>query len=134
MSVCLGSMWQGAKMANGRGWSAVYGALAAGQCVIGTAAQIANEVHHFNIPSEDAREAIQDFGVQGRVNILVDGGVIAGKRFGEVSGALSVDEGLRRLLAGSGLEFVFRDNRAVNIVAATTVRQSAETPSTLFEP
>jgi iron complex outermembrane recepter protein len=79
---------------------------------------VAGEIHHFNIAKVNAASAIHEFGVQSGVQILAAGEEINGKRFNNVSGDLSVDEGLRLLLAGSGLTHRYVGDRAVALVAA----------------
>jgi iron complex outermembrane receptor protein len=82
------------------------------------ASALAAEKHDFNVDTESPAAAIHEFGEQSGVQILAAGDKIDGKHFNTVSGEHSVDEGLRILLAGSGLTHRYVGNRAVALVAA----------------
>src|SRR5690242_17846489 len=79
---------------------------------------LAAEKHQFNVSTESAAAAIHEFGEQSGVQILAAGDKIDGKHFNTVEGEHSVDEGLRILLAGSGLTHRYVGTRAVALVAA----------------
>src|SRR5689334_3120876 len=64
----------------------------------------AQESHRFSIRITDAARAIQEFGVQAGLQILVSGEQLEGKKLNEVNGTLSSDAGLKMLLAGTGLK------------------------------
>src|SRR5688572_1555731 len=76
----------------------------------------AQESHQFAIQITDAARAIQEFGVQAKLQILVSGEQLEGKRLNEVNGTLSSDAGLKMLLAGTGLRHEFLNDRTVVIV------------------
>jgi hypothetical protein len=81
-----------------------------------------NEVHQFNVTAEEAVIAIRQFAAQANVHILADGDSLKGKRLKPVAGKLSLDEGLRRLLAGSGLTYRFVGERAIALVTEGKLR------------
>jgi outer membrane receptor protein involved in Fe transport len=78
----------------------------------------AAEKHEFNVSTDSAAVAIHEFGEQSGVQILAAGDKLDGKHLNTVSGVHSVDEGLRILLAGSGLTHRYVGDRAVALVAA----------------
>jgi iron complex outermembrane receptor protein len=97
-------------------WPTVYGVLAMALCMTAEAAPpIATEIHSFSIPSEDPVAAMLDFYHQSGVLLSADGDAVKGKRFAAVSGQISVDEALHRLVDGTGLTYVYINNTAVSI-------------------
>jgi outer membrane receptor protein involved in Fe transport len=113
-------------------WKTVRGLLAAAACISAAAAlaaePVANEVHSWNIPAEDAPAALQDFGVQSGVAISAEQKDLEGKRLNAVTGSLTVDSALRQLVAGTGLKYVYdASGRAVTLTAATPA--SVEKPA-----
>jgi outer membrane receptor protein involved in Fe transport len=57
----------------------------------------------FNIPAQPASQAVAAFARQADVQVLLSGEAAAGRTTNALRGAYSVDEGLRRLLARTGL-------------------------------
>jgi iron complex outermembrane receptor protein len=76
----------------------------------------ATEVHQFDIPAEDASAAIRDFGAQAHVQILVAGENVKDRGLHPVSGAYSTEDGLNRLLAGSGLTHEYVGDHAIALM------------------
>ncbi|MDB6012242.1 MAG: TonB-dependent receptor [Gammaproteobacteria bacterium] len=114
-------------------WKTVHGLLAAAACITAevalAAAPVANEVHSWNIPAEDAPAALRDFGVQSGVAISAEQKDLEGKRLNAVTGSLTVDSALQQLVAGTGLKYVYdASGRAVTLTAATpaSVEKSAQ--------
>ena len=104
-------------------WKTVRGLLLAAACITAEAAlaaePIANEVHSWNIPAEDAPAALRDFGVQSGVAISAEQKDLEGKRLNAVTGSLTVDSALRQLVAGTGLKYVYdASGRAVTLSPA----------------
>jgi iron complex outermembrane receptor protein len=85
----------------------------------GTIPAFATETHQFNVPAEDAPTAIRDFATQAHVQILVAGENVKEKHFQRVSGELSTEQGLRMLLADSGLTPQYVGDRSVALVKAS---------------
>src|SRR3569833_3191948 len=82
------------------------------------ATPVANEVHSWNIPAEDAPAAVRDFGGQSGVVISAAQKDLEGKRLNAVMGSLTVDNALRQLVAGTGLKYVYDSSgRAVTVTA-----------------
>jgi len=105
-------------------WKTVRGLLLAAACLTAEAAlaaePVANEVHSWNIPAEDAPAALRDFGVQSGVAISAEQKDLEGKRLNAVTGALTVDRALQQLVAGTGLKYIYDSSgRAVTLIAAT---------------
>jgi len=104
-------------------WKTIHGVLAAAACITAAAEPVANEVHSWNIPAEDASAALRDFGVQSGVAISAEQKDLPGKRLNAVTGSLTVDSALRQLVAGTGLKYVYdASGRAVTLTAATPAR------------
>lgn len=76
----------------------------------------AQEVHDFQITATDAKRAVHDFGAQAGLQILAAGDNLSGKRFNPISGQLSTEEGLRLMLAGTGLTHRYVGERAIALV------------------
>jgi outer membrane receptor protein involved in Fe transport len=117
--------------------SVVHGLLAAGACIVAGGAladsPVANEVHSWNIPAEDGAAAVRDFGIQSGVSISAVQADLEGKRLNAVSGSMSVDDALRKLVAGTGLKYVYdASGRAVTLSAAAPA--SATKPTTATGP
>jgi iron complex outermembrane receptor protein len=77
---------------------------------------VAHETHRFDVSPQDAAQAIQSFGRQSGIQIIADKQRLEGKRLNVVKGEHSVDEGLRLLLAGSGLSYQYVGGRTVALV------------------
>src|SRR3546814_6002076 len=75
----------------------------------------------FNVPAQNAARAIPEFARQAGIQIVASGVATRGKTTNAVQGSMSVREGLRILLAGTGL--VARGDPAsaavITIVAAS---------------
>ena len=101
-----------------KGWSCVIcSSLIAALAVAGPLPAFASETHQFNVPVEDATAAIRDFAAQAHVQILVAGENVKEKHLHPVSGELSTDQGLRVLLADSGLSPRYVGDRSIALVA-----------------
>lgn len=105
-------------------WKTVHGLLVAAACITAATAlaatPVANEVHSWNIPAEDAPAALRDFGVQSGVAISAEQKDLDGKRLNAVTGSLTVDSALRQLVEGTGLKYVYdASGRAVTLTPAT---------------
>jgi outer membrane receptor protein involved in Fe transport len=114
-------------------WKTVHGFLAVAACMTAeaafAAAPVANEVHSWNIPAEDAPAALRDFGVQSGIAISAEQKDLEGKRLNAVMGSLTVDSALRRLVAGTGLKYVYdASGRAVTLTVVTPA--GTEKPTT----
>jgi outer membrane receptor protein involved in Fe transport len=62
-------------------------------------------VYHFDIPAEALGKALTDVGKQGQREILFSSDLTRGKRAAALSGDLTIDQALNRLLAGAGLSY-----------------------------
>ncbi len=86
----------------------------------------ATEVHQFDIPVEEASAAIRDFGTQAHLQILVAGENVKDKRFQAVSGVFSTEDGLNKLLAGSGLNHNYVGDHSVALLLASNSSPSVQ--------
>jgi outer membrane receptor protein involved in Fe transport len=64
-------------------------------------AQLAS--YTFNIPSQDLASALKAFGRVSRQQIVFDGAMVRGKASSALVGQFTVDQGLKTLLAGTGM-------------------------------
>jgi hypothetical protein len=85
------------------------------------------EVHHFDVPAEDAARAIRDFGAQSHVQILVAGEHVKEKRLHAVAGDFSTDRALQIMLSDSGLAAQYVGDRAVALVPLSRAESAALT-------
>src|SRR5581483_767421 len=97
-------------------------ALAAG----GNLPAFATEMHRFDIPIEDATEAIRDFAAQANVPILVDGENVKGKHLQPLLGEYSTDTGLKLLLTDSGLKPQYVGDHSIALVPVSHSRLSVQ--------
>lgn len=91
------------------------------------------QVKVFDIAEQPASSGIAAFARQADVQILVSAGDARGRRTGAVRGEMTVDEGLRRLVAGSGLIITSSDGRTFTLGVAPQVQSLASEPSTALE-
>jgi iron complex outermembrane receptor protein len=90
--------------------------LVAALAVAGPIPAFAAETHQFDVPDEEAPAAIRDFASQARVQILVAGENVKEKHLHAVTGKLSTDQGLKILLADSGLSPQYVGDRSIALV------------------
>ena len=100
--------------------------LIAALAAAGTIPAFATETHQFDVPAEDAPTAIRDFASQAHVQILVAGENVREKHLHPVSGELSTEQGLRILLADSGLSPQYVGDRSIALVRASDVTATPE--------
>src|SRR6185312_10110321 len=79
----------------------------------------ASELHRFDIPEQMAPEAIDAFASQANVQILVAGEKVKDKPLAALSGEYTIQEGLSRLLADSGLAVRYVGERSIALVATS---------------
>src|SRR3546814_7214104 len=97
------------------------GASAAAIVAMAMASPAMAQERSFNVPAQNAARAIPEFARQAGIQIVASGVATRGKTTNAVQGSMSVREGLRILLAGTGL--VARGDPAsaavITIVAAS---------------
>ncbi|MBY8823357.1 TonB-dependent receptor [Sphingomonas colocasiae] len=103
--------------------------LMAGAAVIAAVAVSAPAVaqtRNFDVPEQPASRGIPAFAKQAGVQILASGSLVAGKRTKQVRGRYPVEEGLRRLLDGTGLVASFNGSgQIITIQPAPAAKASA---------
>lgn len=72
-----------------------------------------NAEHDFNIPAQPLTSALAAFGQQSGLQVTVNGALVRGMSAPPVRGAMPATEGLRQLLAGSGLTYVISGSTIV---------------------
>lgn len=97
-------------------------ALAAGLVAVPAAAQ---GVRSVDIPAQPVSSALIAFSRQTGVAVVAPASATAGKRSAAVSGALSSEAALGRLLAGTGLNFRFTSATSVTVSAPAAVAGGA---------
>jgi iron complex outermembrane receptor protein len=88
---------------------------------------------NFNLPAQEAVTGIPAFARQAGVQILVSETAAHGKRTAAVQGAMSVDAGLGRLLAGTGLEVASNDGRTITLRSAAGPNGQGEASTQVTE-
>jgi len=79
----------------------------------------AQEVHAFNVSTEDSASAIRAFGMQSGIQILASADDLKGKKLNPVSGSIPTEQALNNLLAGTGLDHRYVGDHAVALVSST---------------
>lgn len=72
----------------------------------------------FDIPAQPLAQALTAFGRRSGLQVAFDPAVVAGKTSKAVTGAMTPEQALRQLLAGSGLAYQFTSPRAVTVSGA----------------
>lgn len=90
--------------------------LAAGLATASATPAFASEQHRFDVPATEARAAIREFAAQAKVQVMVDGDNVARAKLNPVSGDFSTEEGLKILLAQSGLRVRYIGDRSIALV------------------
>lgn len=98
--------------------AAVAGAPAPGQAQTKTSRQVAAT---FDIPAQDLGAALTLFSDRAGLRLLLPSSVVGGKKSTAVSGRLTREQALGRLLAGTGLTYRFPDADTVTIVDPSAV-------------
>lgn len=80
-------------------------------------AQEASRVRNFSIPAQNIAAALVRYSSFTGINVVYDGSLPASTRSKTVSGRLSDQQALERLLSGSGLTYRFGANDTVTIIA-----------------
>jgi iron complex outermembrane receptor protein len=98
-------------------------------------AQTAQAVSRYDIPAGPLDQALNRFAAQAGVLLAIDARLTAGKNSPGLAGAVTVEEGFRRLLDGSGLESVKGDKgyalRKASAVPPAAPKEAAETAALL---
>ncbi len=79
------------------------------------AAQSRPRAYSFDLPAEALGDALRAFGQMTQQQIIFSEDVVRGKRSPRLVGSYTVDEALRRLLAGSGLRMRRTSNGVIYI-------------------
>ena len=94
--------------------SAAAGALLALSSPTVVAAQSA--IYSFDIPAQDVSSALIAYGRASRQQLVFDGTTVRNRKSANLVGEYAADEGLYRLLEGTGLRAEFAGDGAVRIV------------------
>lgn len=91
-------------------------AIAAGLASPAVAAQ--SDVRAFNVPHQSAATGLVRFAQQAGIQILAPSEATRGETVAAVEGQMSIEDGLRRLIGGTGLRLVSFDGRTAVFAAA----------------
>jgi len=79
----------------------------------------AQEVHEFDISTQDSASAIRAFGLQSGLQILASAEDLRGKKLNPVRGQVATEAALNDMLAGTGLGHRYIGERTVALVTAS---------------
>jgi hypothetical protein len=71
------------------------------------------ELHAFEVDWHDPSTALRAFGAQAHIQVLASADDLKGKEFNAVNGEVSTEDGLNKLLAGTGLDHRYVSERTV---------------------
>ena len=113
--------WQRSALSAALACTLLVGAIPA-HAAPGTAAASAQHKLQLNIPAQPLRQALLVFSQQSGQNVLLDGNVDASLRSTSVVGSYSAEEGLGRLLQGSGYNFARTDAATLYLVPSDSAQ------------
>jgi iron complex outermembrane receptor protein len=93
----------------------------------GVSPGFATEVHRFNVPAGTPEAAIRAFASQARVQILVSGRNLDEKVLRPVLGEYSTEQGLKILIADSGLVARYIGERSIALAPGESAQEEEET-------
>jgi iron complex outermembrane receptor protein len=92
----------------------------------------ATGTYRFSIPAEPLGDALSDLAQQTGLQVMISSKLVEGIRSRELNGTFSADEALQQLLANTGLQFMFVNQRtvAINTAAGAAPNSSQRSGST----
>ena len=78
--------------------------------LISSAHVVADSTLHFNIPRQNADEALLQFGTQADISVVYDHNLIKNLRTNQLHGEFTLEQGIRILLKDSGLKAEFKSS------------------------
>src|SRR5258707_10281026 len=101
-----------------------------GGMAIATTATASAEPRSINIPSEEAAKSIPEFARQENIQIVAPVSQLHGIKTQALSGSMELEEALKALLVGTGLEVASNDGATIVLRRATTAAPVIETDVT----
>jgi iron complex outermembrane receptor protein len=100
--------------------------------MVGVPAFADNAVRHFDIQAQPATSALTEFARQADITLVFSSTLVEGHQTLNVRGDFTVQDALRKLLAGSGLTFtqVSETSIAINLESKTDAPQPAPVKAT----
>jgi iron complex outermembrane receptor protein len=95
---------------------------------IAMASPVLAQATTFNVPSQNVASAVRQFARQAKVQIVVSGHVAEGRRTQAITGAMTVDQALERMLANTGLA-VRTTGAGTYVIVANQGAASQEVPA-----
>src|SRR5688572_20744810 len=68
---------------------------------------------HFDLPEQTLEESLRSIGKSADINILIDRSLVVGRKAAALSGELSAEQAITRLLQGTGLTHRFVNENTV---------------------
>jgi len=89
------------------------------------AAARAQAISAFNLPSQPLAESLKAIGSQTNTNVLVAPELVDGRQAPALKATLNVDEALSRILAGTGINHKFLNEKTIVLASAASPKSSA---------
>lgn len=81
--------------------------------------------YNFDIPAQDLGSALRAFGQASRQQVVFDSELVRGRTSSALVGSFSADDGIRRLLEGTGL-VANRGRSGVLVISTTRLRTHSQ--------
>jgi iron complex outermembrane receptor protein len=94
------------------------------------AASAQDNARKYQIAEQSLGQALREFALTSNLDLLFSPDLVAGRKSAKLDGKFTVDEGLRTLLRGSGLEFSVSGSRVVISEANSAPARQAIAPTT----
>lgn len=91
--------------------------------LFGSSTAAAQELRSFSVQDQDAANALRTLGAQAGIQVLASTADLSGIKLNDVTGTMTTQQALRRLLAGTGLEFRYVSDTAVAVVPSAPARR-----------
>src|SRR5437016_11195675 len=89
------------------------------------AAARAQAISAFNLPAQPLAESLKAIGSQTNTNVLVAPELVDGRQAPALKANLTVDEALSRILAGTGINHKFLNEKTIVLASTTAPKTSA---------
>lgn len=95
-------------------------------CAVAVSSPALAQSKQFDVPAQSASTGIPELARQADIQILASESAVRGKRTRAVNGKMSVEQAIRRLIAGTGLRIVSGDGRTYTLAIDTSSSRSDE--------
>src|SRR5262245_18424092 len=94
----------------------------------------AQDASYFNLPRQPLSASLSAIGTQSSVNIVFDAALVEGIVAPPLTAQLSLDQALARVLAGSGIQHRFVNQRTIVMSSALTNNNASRAPKNVITP